>query len=101
MIRNMPEGSAARAERKADLLLASRVLRGQAMAAVDDLGQRADGLALRAIAWRDLFSNPVVLAAAGGGAAFFAAIGKQKRGRLWRGLRWAWLTWRVLRRRKR
>ena len=97
MIRSIPTDPVARAERKADLLLASEVLRGQAVSAVDDLGQRADSLTLRAIAWRNLLSNPFVLAAAGGSAAFFAGSGKQQRGRFWRGLRWAWLAWRVLR----
>lgn len=88
-----------RSERKANLLLASELLRGQATLSVDDLGQRADGWVRRILAWRELLSNPIVLAAAGSGAAFFAASGKQSRGRLWRGLRWAWLAWRVLRRR--
>lgn len=98
MIPKIPDDPVARAERKANLLLASEVLRGQATLAVDDLGGRADRWAVRILAWRNLLSNPVVLASAGGGAAFFAAIGPQQRGRFWRGLRWAWLAWRVLRR---
>ena len=75
-------------------------MRGQAALSVDDLGQRADGWVLRILSWRDLLTHPVVLAAAGGGAAFFAASGKQGRGKFWRGLRWAWLAWRLWRRRE-
>ena len=99
MIPRIPADPAARAERKANLLLASEVMRGQATLAVDDLGQRADGLVVRVKAWQRLLSNPAVLAAAGGGAAFFAVGGGPLRSRLWRGLRWAWLAWRVMRRR--
>lgn len=98
MIPRIPADPAERAERKANLLLASELLRGQAALAVDDLGERADGWARRLMAWRSLLSNPAVLAAAGGGAAFFAAAGQKRRGQFWRGLRWAWLAWRVWRR---
>lgn len=98
MIPKIPDDPSARAERKANLLLASEVLRGQATLAVDDLGGRADRWAVRLRAWRQVLANPAVLAAVGGGAAFFAASGPQQRGRFWRGLRWAWLAWRVLRR---
>lgn len=97
MIPKIPDDPAARAQRKANLLLASEVMRGQAALAADDLGERADRWAVRVIAWRNLLSNPLVLATAGGGAAFFAASGSQQRSRLWRGLRWAWLGWRVWR----
>ncbi len=95
MIPRIPLDPALRARRKADLLLASELLRGQSALAVDDLGQRADGWVRRVLAWRDLLSSPVVLAAVGGGAAFFASARPQGRGKLWRGLRWAWLAWRV------
>lgn len=98
MIPKIPADPAARDARKANLLLASEVLRGQAALAVDDLGGRADRWAVRILAWRKLLSHPLVLATAGGGAAFFAASGPAGRSRLWRGLRWAWLAWRVLRR---
>jgi hypothetical protein len=92
--------SAARDERKANLLLASQLLRGQAALAVDDVGQRADSWVLRVVAWRNLLTHPAVVAAAGGSAAFFAAVGPQRRGRLWRGLRWAWLGWKLLQKRR-
>ncbi len=95
MIPRIPDDPALRAQRKANLLLASEVVRGQAALSVDDLGERADGWVRRILSWRDLLTSPAVLAAAGGGAAFFAASGKQGRGKLWRGLRWAWLAWRI------
>ncbi|NCT85273.1 MAG: hypothetical protein GXC94_19150 [Comamonadaceae bacterium] len=100
MIPRIPADPAERAERKANLLLASELLRGQAALAVDDLGQRADGWVYRLRAWRNLLSNPLVMAAAGTGAAFFAGAGQKRRGQLWRGLRWAWLAWRVWRRQR-
>lgn len=100
MIPRIPTDPALRARRKADLLLASGLLRFQVQLSVDDIGQRADGWVVRALAWRDLLANPAVLAAVGGGAAFFAASGKQGRSKLWRGMRWAWLAWRVWGRRR-
>lgn len=95
MIPRIPADPALRAQRKADLLLASELLRGQSALAVDDLGQRADGWVRRILAWRDLLSHPAVLAAIGSGAAFFASAGQDKRRTFWRGLRWAWLAWRA------
>ena len=101
MIPRIPHDPRLRAERKANLLLASELLRGQAQLAVDDLGQRADGWVRRVLVVRDWLSNPVVLAAASGGAAFFATAGHRRRGQFWRGLRWAWLGWQVWQRRRR
>lgn len=95
MIPRIPADRALRSRRKANLLLASELLRGQATAAVDDLGERADGLVNRVLVVRGWLSNPVVLAAASGGAAFFAAAGQRRRGRLIGALRWAWLAWRL------
>ncbi|MGQ3052751.1 MAG: hypothetical protein ACT6S0_13280 [Roseateles sp.] len=95
MISSIPTDPALRARRKADLLLASQLLRGQATLAIDELGERADDWVLRLRAWRNVLSNPIVLAAAGGAATFFVTAGKGRRGRLWRGLRWAWLAWRL------
>ncbi|HEY9108934.1 MAG TPA: hypothetical protein VIN58_19830 [Roseateles sp.] len=99
MIPRIPSDPRLRAERKANLLLASELLRGQAQLALDDVGERADGWVRRVQTVRDWLSNPAVLAAASGGAAFFAAAGSKRRGRLMGALRWAWLAWRVLRRR--
>lgn len=98
MIPRIPQDPTQRAERKANLLLASELLRGQAQRDMNDLGQRADGLVNRVLKVRDWVSDPVVLAAASSGAAFFAAAGQKRRGQFWRGLRWAWLVWRVVRR---
>jgi hypothetical protein len=99
MIPRIPQDPDLRAERKADLLLASELLRGLMVRDVDDLGRRGDGVVNRVLKVRDWLSDPVVLAAASSGAAFFAAAGPKRRGQFWRGLRWAWLAWRVLRRR--
>lgn len=100
MIPRIPQDPYLRAERKANLLLASELLRGQVQRDVNDLGERGDGLVNRALAVRDWLSRPSVLAAAGGGAAFFAAIGGRRRRSIWRGLRWAWLAWRLLKLRR-
>ena len=87
-----------RASRKADLLLASEVMREHAVGSFDDIGGRADVWGMRALWLKAWVSSPAVLAAAGGGAAFFAGLGKRGRGK-WLGLmRWGWLAWRVLRR---
>ncbi|HEV6964407.1 MULTISPECIES: hypothetical protein [Roseateles] len=100
MMPRIPADPGQRAERKANLLLASAVLRGQAVLAVDDLGDRADGLARRVLTLREWLSHPAVLAALGGGAAFFAGAGPRRRGLLWRGLRWAWFAWQTWGRRR-
>ncbi|MFG6430240.1 hypothetical protein [Roseateles sp. LYH14W] len=99
MIPRIPQDPQQRAERKANLLLASELLRGQVQRDVNDLGERGDGLVNRVLTVRGWLSDPTVLAVAGGGAAFFAAAGQKRRGQFWRGLRWAWLAWRLLRRR--
>ncbi|RZL38520.1 MAG: hypothetical protein EOP35_05605 [Rubrivivax sp.] len=99
MIPRIPHDPALRGERKANLLLASALLRGQVQRDVDELGERADGAARRVLMVRGWLSDPLVLAALGGGAAFFAGSGRQGRGRLWGLLRWGWLAWRVWRRR--
>lgn len=96
MIPRIPDDPARRALRKADLLMASALLRDQAALAVDDIGGRADGWARRVLVVRDWLGHPAVLAAFSGGAAFFATAGAKRRGLLWRGLRWAWLTWKLM-----
>jgi len=101
MIPRIPANPAQRSERKANLLLASELMRGQAVMSVDDVGRRADGWVVRILAWRDLLSSPVVLATASGAAALFAGAGRDRRGKLWRGLRWAWLAYKFWGRRKR
>jgi hypothetical protein len=99
MIPRIPDDPALRAQRKANLLLASELMRGQAALCVDDLGQRADGWVVRILVWRNLLTSPVVLATASGAAALFAGAGRERRGKLWRGLRWAWLAYKVWSRR--
>lgn len=99
MIPRIPTDPKRRAERKADLLLASELLRGQARRDADDLGERADVVVRRALVVRGWLTDPAVLAVASGAGAFFAAAGKQRRGKLAGVLRWAWLAWRLLRRR--
>ena len=97
MMPRIPSDPRLRAERKANLLLASQLLRSQVQRDVDDIGGRADGLVGRVLTVRDWLSHPAVLAAVGGGAAFFAGAGQRRRGQFWRGLRWAWLMWRLWR----
>lgn len=97
MIPRLPQDPAQRAERKANLLLASAVLRGQVQRDVDDVAGRADGVARRVLVVRGWLSDPLVQAAVGGGAAFFAASGRTRRHRLWSLLRWGWVAWRVWR----
>ncbi|MDR7335759.1 hypothetical protein [Roseateles asaccharophilus] len=99
MIPRIPDDPRQRAQRKANLLLASELMRGQANLAFDDIGGRADGWVHRLQWIRGVFSQPAVLAAASGGAAFFATAGKQRRGKLLSMLRWGWLAWRLLRQR--
>jgi len=100
MIPRIPDDPALRAQRKANLLLASELMRGQAALCVDDLGGRADGWVVRILAWRKLLTHPVVLAGASGAAALFAGAGRERRGKLWHGLRWAWLAYKVWGRRQ-
>ena len=99
MIPTIPDDPRLRDERKANLLLASELLRGQVGRDVDDLGERADAVVHRALVVRGWLSDPTVLAAAGGAAAFFATAGQKRRGKLLGALRWAWLAWRIWRRR--
>lgn len=99
MIPRIPNDPLQRAERKANLLLASELLRGQVQRDVTDLGDRADVVVNRVMVVRGWLSDPTVLAAAGGAAAFFAAGGQKRRSKLLGALRWAWLAWRIWRRR--
>ncbi len=101
MIPKLPSDPALRAQRKANLLLASQLMRNQAQVAFDDVGGRADGLVRRVLVVKEWFSHPVVMAAAGTGAAFFAGAGRQRRGKLWRAMRWGLMAWRLWGSRKR
>lgn len=98
-MRRIPTDPARRAQRKADLLLASQLLRGQAVIAVDDLGRRADQWGRRWLWLQAQLADPWVRAAGALGAAFMAGAGQQRRGRWMRALRWGVLAWRAWRRR--
>ncbi|MFG6463337.1 hypothetical protein ACG04Q_17320 [Roseateles sp. DXS20W] len=97
MIPRLPHDPVQRVERKANLLLASAVLRGQVQRDADDVAGRADGVARRVLVVRSWLSDLLVQAAVGGGAALFAAAGQGRRRRLWGLLRWGWVAWRVWR----
>lgn len=84
-----------RSRRKQDLLLASRLARGQVLAAFDQLADQADGLALRVVRIRVWLSSPLVWAA-GTAAGLGLAIGL-RRLRAMRLLRWGWVAWRLWR----
>ncbi len=90
----VPTDPAARARRKAELLLASGVLRGQAGQALGDLGERADLWGGRWLWLRTQLSDPWVRAAGVAGAAFMASSGRRRAG-LWRLARWGMLAWRL------
>lgn len=96
MIPRIPADPAHRAERKQDLLLASTLLRGQAAAALDDLGERADVWGRRWQWLRAQWADPWVQAASRLGAALLAGRGP-RRGRWTRWLRWGWVAWRAWR----
>jgi hypothetical protein len=95
VIPRLPVDRARRAERKADLLLASQLLRGQAVLAVDDIGERADVWGRRWQAVRGWLADPVVLATGSAAAAFMAGASGGQRGPLIRGVRLALLAWRA------
>jgi hypothetical protein len=97
MIARLPQDAGQRAQRKADLLLASQVLRGQIGLAGQDIGQRADRWGQRVLTVRRWLSDPLVVAVVGGGAAWFAASPPTRRGRLWRTAQWAWMVWQAYR----
>lgn len=99
MIPRIPDDPVRRDRRKADLLLASQILRGQAALDLDDLGGRADVWGRRWLWAKGWLTDPIVLAVAGGGAALFAASGRSNRSRVWRWARWAWVAWKAYQRR--
>jgi hypothetical protein len=92
MIPRIPADPAARSRRKEDLLLASGLLRVQAVQQLHDLGGRADLWGRRWLWLKGRLADPAVLAAAGAGAGLLAASG-----RLRSALRWAWRVWRICR----
>lgn len=99
MIPRLPTDPQQRAQRKADLLMASALVRNQVMLNAEDLGARADVWGRRWLWLKGWMSDPIVLAMAGGGAAFFAVSGKRRRSQVWRAARWVWLAWKMYQRR--
>lgn len=87
-------------ERKQDLLLASRALRVQAGAAVDQLATRADALEARIVRVGALILSPPGLAGlAAAGMVGWLLLRRVRRplGWVWM-LRWGWRAWRLLNR---
>lgn len=97
MIRHLPATPAARAQRKADLLLASALLRGQAVLAVDDLGERADLWGRRWQRLRGWWADPLLRAVGSAAAGVFVAGAGRRAGSWRRALRIALVAWRVWR----
>jgi hypothetical protein len=93
VIPHPPADPAARERRKRDLLLASELARGQAAAALEQVGSRVDRVAYGAIRLRAWAVQPPVWIA-GGALALFVLL----RLRSLRALRWGLLglrAWRV------
>ena len=93
-----------RAQRKQDLLLASRLVRVQAAGAFDELAARADHAADRVAQARALLASPVVKLAGSALAAAWLGFALRRRklparraGLVSRLARWGWLGWRVWR----
>jgi hypothetical protein len=85
-----------REQRKQNLLLASRLARGQVIVAFDEVGERADMVAYRVARVRAWLSSPLVWTAGSalGGLVLAVAL---RRVRIVRLLRWGWLGWRFWR----
>lgn len=81
--------------RKQDLLLASRLARGQVLGAFTELGDRADVIAGRVDMLRQWLSNPWVWVTSSA-AVLVLGVAFRRAGTV-RALRWAWLAWRLWR----
>jgi hypothetical protein len=88
-----------RSHRKQDLLLASKMARGLALGAFDELAGQADALAYRAVRFREWLSSPVGLVAGSAAAAVVLAVSLRhaRSARAWRWGRLAWRVWRLWR----
>lgn len=85
-----------RAKRVQDLLSASALARGQAVAAFDELADRADVVAYRVVQVRVWLSRPAVWLA--GSAIGFAVLTVAlRRGHVGRVFHWGWRAWRIWR----
>lgn len=91
-----PDALRRRALHKQDLLLASRLARGQALGAFDELADQADRVAVRVARARAWLSSPLGLAAGSvAGVVLLTLAPRRLRGvRL---MRWGLLAWRLWR----
>lgn len=83
-----------RGQRKQNLLLASRLARGQAVIALDELGGRADAVADGVARLRDWASNPLVLTVGSAVGALLLTFNKRRARRVGL-LSWALPAWRL------
>jgi hypothetical protein len=83
-----------RAQRKQNLLLASRLVRGQLVGAVDELGQGADGVIQRVRQVQAVLTDPRVWLIGSAIGSMFALIAVRRLRSFWL-LRWGLLGWRV------
>jgi hypothetical protein len=81
--------------RKQDLLLASRLARGQVLGAFTELGDRADVIAGRVEMLRQWLSNPWVWATSSAAVLMLGVV--LRRAGAVNMLRWGWLAWRLWR----
>jgi hypothetical protein len=86
-----------REQRKQNLLLASRLARGQALIALDELGTRADVVADKVVRVRDWLSSPLALTVGSALSALVLAL-KMRRSPGVGLLSWAWPVWQAGRR---
>jgi len=85
-----------RKQRKQNLLLASRLARGQAVVAIGELGGHADRLADTIVRVRDWVTNPLVWTVGSTVGALLLSI-KTRRVRSAGVLSWIWPAWRAAR----
>ena len=85
-----------REQRKQNLLLASRLARGQAVIAIDELGRRADAVAATVVRVRDWVTSPLVWTVGSTVGALLLTI-KSRRVRRVGLLSWVLPAWRVWR----
>jgi len=85
-----------RDQRKHNLLLASRLARGQAVVAFDELAGRADAVAYQVVRVRAWVAGTLSWTVGSAAGSFVLALAL-RRGRAVRLLRWVWPAWRVWR----
>lgn len=96
MTQRAPATRLQRSERRQNLLLASRLARGQALGAFDELADRADSVAARIASARAWLASPLGLAVGSAlGVVALTLVPRRVRGL--RLARWGLLAWRVWR----